>query len=60
MVQGFDQIYSSWYIKVHLSQAWKTTRTITKPMTQQGKKKKKNANLNLIQDYIHKNARREK
>jgi len=29
-------------------------------MTQQGKKKKKNANLNLIQDYIHKNARREK
>jgi len=28
-------------------------------MTQQGKKRKKNANLNLIQDYIHKNTRRE-
>jgi hypothetical protein len=35
----------------------KTTRLETKPRTQQGKKIIRNANLKLIQDWKHKDAR---
>jgi hypothetical protein len=37
----------------------KTTRIKTKTITQQGKKITRNVNLNLIQNYKHKDVRQE-
>jgi hypothetical protein len=42
-----------------VSHAIKTTRTWTKPKTQQGKQIIRNASVNLIQDYKHKDTRQE-
>ncbi len=44
-------------ISKQVSQARKTTRTGTKPNTQQGKQFTKNSSLNLIQDWKHKDAK---